>query len=115
LKKSDLLLLGAGAVLAYVLYKKATAVTQAAGAAYTGSVNTVSDWISSLFGPSATAAGATYYTVVFEDGTSHAVPASSVSNTGVFTWTGYPAGSQPAQQLSLLVGSDGTKYAVSDG
>lgn len=109
--RSNLLLIGAGAVLAYILYKKATAVTQAAGAAYTGTVNTVSDALSSLFGPAVTASG-TYYTVIFPDGSTHAVPGNTVDAQGNFTWTGYPAGSQSPQALQIFLASDGTKYAI---
>lgn len=115
---TTLLLLGGGALLAYLLYSKATqaAAAVAAGttAAYNGSVNTVSDFISSLFGPSVTSPSM-FYTVVFEDGTSHAVAANTVDASGNFNWTGYPPGTIPAQRLQLLVASDGTKYAISPG
>lgn len=114
-RNTNLVLIGAGAVVAYYLYTKATAAAKAAGVAYTGSVNTVSDFLTTLFGPATTAANAVFYTVIFEDGTRNAVPASTVDSNGNFTWTGYPAGSQPAQALQILVGTDGTKYAISNG
>lgn len=113
-----LLWLGAGGVLAYLLYRKASAavsaVTGAAGAAYGGAVNTVSDTLSNFFGPSPTAATATFYIVIFPDGTRNAVPANTVDAQGNFNWTGYPPGSLPAQSYQIFVGSDGTKYALSN-
>lgn len=112
-RNTNLVLIGAGAIAVYLLYNKAAAAAKVVNAAYGGAVLTFSDWLSSAFGPSTTAANAVFYTVVFEDGTSHAVPASSVDSSGNFIWTGYPAGSQAAQALQLLVGSDGTKYAIS--
>jgi Na+/phosphate symporter len=114
-KKSNLVLIGVGAVVAYLLYAKATAAAKAAaaaaGQAYTGSVNTVSDALSSIFGSAVTLPG-TFYTAVFEDGTSHAIPANTVDANGNFTWTGYPAGSQLPQALQLTT-INGTRYAIS--
>jgi|HubBroStandDraft_2_1064218.scaffolds.fasta_scaffold71702_4 hypothetical protein len=111
-RNTNLLLIGAGVAAVYLLYKKVGAAAQAAGAAYTDTVNKTSDVLSWLFGPAVTLPNV-FYTVVFEDGSSHAVPANTVDANGNFTWTGYPAGSQQPQQLQLLVSNDGTKYAIS--
>lgn len=110
MKTSTALTLGVGAIVAYFLYTRATAAAKAVGAGYNASVLTFSDWLSSAFGP--TAQLPTFYTVTFDDGTKHAVNSSLVDSSGNFTWTGYPAGSQPVQALQLMVGSDGTKYAI---
>lgn len=111
-KTSNVLLVGGAAVALYLLYKSTTAAAKAVGAGYNASVNTVSDALTSLFGPAVTIAG-TMYVVTFPDGSRHAVDASTVDASGNFSWSGYPAGSQAAQQLQIMVGSDGTKYAVS--
>jgi hypothetical protein len=114
-KNSTLLWLGGGAVIAYILYSKASAAAAAVAAgvssAYTGSVNTVSDAMSSLFGPTLNLSSV-YYTVTFPDGSRNAIPGNTVDSSGNFTWTGFPAGSQPATQYQIMVGSDGTKYAI---
>lgn len=114
MKTSNTLVLVGGAILAYFLYKKATAATAAVGQAYNTSVNTVSDALSAFFGPAVTLSSI-YYTTTFPDGSTHAVPGNSVDSAGNFIWTGYPAGSLPGAQYQLMVGSDGTKYAVSGG
>lgn len=109
--KNDLVILGVLGIAAYFLYSKATAAAKAAGAAYTGTVNSFSDWLSNTFGPSANLP--TFYTVTFPDATTHAVNSNTVDSQGNFTWTGYPAGSQPAQDYQIIIGSDGAKYAIS--
>lgn len=111
-KASNVLLMAGAAVALYFVYKSATAASKAVSTGYNASVNSVSDLLTAFFGPASTLSSV-YYTTTFPDGSTHAIPGNSVDSSGNFTWTGYPPGSQVAQQFQLMVGSDGTKYAIS--
>lgn len=122
----DMVLLAVLAVGAYVLYKVFGAVSAVgsgisavAGAAkegYTATVDAVSSGLYAVFGPNdAKALGSMDFLLVnFPDGSRHAVPADSVTGTGLFTWTGYPAGSQPGITLQLVKDKSGSWYATQE-
>lgn len=122
----DFVLLGALAVGFYVIVQLVQGLKlaghavgvagQAVATAYTSTVDALSSGLYSLFGPDdAKALGAMDYLIVaFPDGQKHAVPANTVTSTGLFQWTGFPAGSQTAQPLQLVKDSSGAWYATDD-
>lgn len=102
---------GAGLYLVSKVWGVGKTVSAGVASAYTGAVNTTSDWLTHWFGPSLTGSDL-YHTVIFPDLSSHAVAASIVDpSSGLFNWSGYPPGSQPeyTYQLQLI---DGLWYAV---
>lgn len=126
----DYVLLAALAVAGYLVYQlvkgiKATgaAIGGAAGAiggavstAYSTTTDALGSGLYKIFGPDdAKALGSmTYFMVNFPDGLRHAVPANTVNASGLFTWTGYPPGSQPSIILTLVKDNSGAWYATSD-
>lgn len=115
----DFVLLGAIALAAYVLYNLVSGVkalapgVAAAANALTSTGAAIGSGLYSLFGPSdAQILGeTTFLTVAFPDG-SHAVPASTVNSDGTFSWTGYPAGSQPPATYQLVKDANGHWFAT---
>ena len=119
----DFVLLGAIALLGYVVYNivsgvKAGAQAVGAGAqavanALTSTGNAIGSGLYSLFGPTdAQALGETVFlTVSFPDGR-HAVPSGTINPDGTFAWSGYPAGSQPVNTYQLVKDANGAWYAT---
>lgn len=119
MKAENLLTVGLVGVGLYAAYKLLSAgskvVSTAAGAvgqAFTSTQDALASGLYSLFGPTENFGSTTYYTVTFPDGSRHAVGADLVDGSGQFTWTGYPAGSQPPQQLQIVVDASGNKFAT---
>lgn len=94
----------------------ASAVGRGVQTAYTTTTDALGSGLYSLFGPDdAKALGSmTYLMVNFPDGLRHSVPANTVNASGLFTWTGYPPGSQPPIVLTLMKDANGAWYATSD-
>jgi hypothetical protein len=118
MKTEDLLKLAGIGVAVYLVYQLLQAgknAASAAGAAVSNAYNsTVSDTgniLNNWFGPALTGTNK-YYTAIFPDGTSHAVPSNIVSANGAFTWTGYPAGSLPPVALTLAQDANGNWLAL---
>lgn len=121
----DFVLLGALALGFYVLYQivqaakltgKAVATAgQAVADAYTSTRDALTEDLYILFGPDDSKAlgNMAYLMVNFPDGR-HAVPANTITDTGLFQWTGYPAGSQPTRVLQLVKDNAGAWYATED-
>jgi len=121
----DFVLLGMMALGFYVIYQIVQGIkttTHAVGAAaglvadaYTATRDALADDLFILFGPDdSKALGSMAYLVVnFPDGR-HAVPADTVTDTGLFRWTGYPSGSQPERTLQLVKDRSGAWYATDD-
>ena len=119
MKAETLLTLGVVGAVLYLGYKALSAGAQAAttaaaavGQAFTSTQDALASGLYSLFGPTENFGPTTYYTVTFPDGSRHAVGSDIVNASGQFTWTGYPAGSQPAQQLTIVVDANGNKFAT---
>jgi hypothetical protein len=123
----DYVLLAALALGGYVLYKvfgavsatvhaagdAAVAVGKGVSTAYTATVNAVGSGLYTLFGPE-DIGSSTYFLVNFPNGSRHAVPGKMVSSAGLFTWTGYPAGSEPPIVLTLVKDAQKQWYATSE-
>lgn len=115
----DFVLLGAIALLGYVIYNAIAGVKAvgsgvvAAGKALTSVGDALGSGLYTLFGPSdAQILGeTTFLTVAFPDG-GHAVPASSINPDGTFTWTGYPAGTQQPITYQLVKDANNRWYAT---
>jgi hypothetical protein len=107
---------GAGLYVAYQAIKGVKAVAGAAGAAvgtaYHGAVDSTTDLLMRVFGPADVGTN-TYHVMTFPDGQQHAVPANSIDpSSGLFNWTGYPAGSAPEYTYQAQQDSNGFWYAV---
>lgn len=109
-KTQDYVLLAGLALVGYVLYKVFGAVStvasgvgsavSAVGGALTNTGEAIGSGLYDLVHPNELGS-MDYLVVSFPDG-KHAVPADSVNANGLFTWTGYPAGSQSPQVLTLV-------------
>lgn len=115
----DLIVLGGVGVGAYLLYQLfqgaknvGASAAAAVGGAYTNTVSSAGNVLNNWLGPSLIGTNV-YYTAIFPDGSSHAVPSNTVDANGNFTWTGYPAGSSPAQNLTLAQDANGNWLALS--
>lgn len=122
-RTQDFVLLGAIALLGYVIYNivtgiKTGAAAIGAGAAAVGSAltttgNALGSGLYALFGPSDAQilGNMVYLTVTFPDGR-HAVPANTVNSDGTFTWTGYPSGTANPVTYQLVKDTNGNWFAT---
>lgn len=122
-KTQDFVLLGAIALVGYVIYNLVTAAkagvaavgagAQAVSSALTSTGNAIGSGLYSLFGPSdaQTLGETTFLTVSFPDG-KHAVPSSAVNPDGSFIWTGYPSGTQQPVTYQLVKDASNQWYAT---
>lgn len=97
-----LILYGAVAVGAYLVYRAVSGVASGASKALTTAQQSVSDTLTSIFDPNAGAAAAASapdYIAVFPDGTKHAISSTIVDPAGLFTYRG--------QQWQLIRGIAG--------
>ena len=89
-----------------------TTAADAVDATYSSARDAVASGLFALFGPEDKSGPNLFYTVTFPDGARHAVGADRVDAQGIFTWAGYPDGTEVARRLRIIKDQAGNKFAA---